>query len=379
MSVAGLLLLAFIIPSICISVSRNNRTVKIAFVNLPEKITAPIQKQITNVQSKDIKFEVINEDKVYIRKLAKYNMIITWNGKIPNLLKDSIQPISKDIPMLIPSAIKKSTLIDNDKEILPLLLDHYEIAYYRTYRKANNLGIPGSLKGLENYMQVIKEKATYPLIVQGATDSELLGFVSVVASSIYDDKQYDKLVKDVSKFVDSQKELPKSLNTVLDKIREWQKEGLIHPQWTDVIASDTELFMREHQLGSICMSLSEHREKEFVLIKYYDAIAFPRNTNIPNHYLIAPEVVAIPLKSKVNLNRILETLINPQTQSELSTKTQLSACASRAESYDSLSDDVRFWAASYASGPAPDIGRACCKDPTEEKFLADKIREAVRK
>ena len=67
-----------------------------------------------------------------------------------------------------------------------------------------------------------------------------------------------------------------------------------------------------------------------------------------------------------------------EVQTELSAKTMLAPTASVAESSDSLSDDVRFWAAASPAGPLPSLKEAAFISPERVHSYADKIREYLK-
>lgn len=363
--------------TICIIINTN--TVKVAFLDIPENMQLEITKQIKDIRPKRIKFFTLDSSSLKINDIEKnYNLLVTPKGKILTRINQSIKPLPKNILSSMPTTIKKSALVKNEKMVLPILLDHFEIAYYRTYKNQASLELPQNYAELLEYLRNVKSFAEYPLICTGKNDDELLGFISVMATSILSNVEYDDLVAKLSKAVSVNADLPEELIRILDEIKMLQKTGLIHPLWFQATEKDINFLMKDHKLGAICMSLSEHRQKEFVLIKYYDVLPFPQNNDKKKHYLVAPEICVVPLKVKPDVSRILETFVVDETQKELSDATKLAPTTSRSEAHDSQSSDVRFWAASYEAGPVPSLANECCVYQNQKISLAEKIREFLK-
>ena len=68
-----------------------------------------------------------------------------------------------------------------------------------------------------------------------------------------------------------------------------------------------------------------------------------------------------------------------EVQTRLSDKSMLAPVSYRAEAYDSLADDIRFWAASCEGGVEPDLFYAVFQRDNEKMVsIAKQIREYLR-
>ena len=131
--------------------------------------------------------------------------------------------------------------------------------------------------------------------------------------------------------------------------------------------------MEEHRLGSIFMPLSEHRVKPLILIKYYDAVQFPKGA-VEHHALIAPVLVGMAFRNNVSQVAVLEHFGNTDVQTILSQCSKLAPVSSRAEAHDVQAADVRFWAAACTGGPVQELGLAAFASQSKLAAFAEEIR-----
>jgi hypothetical protein len=371
----------------------NNKTTTVLFYNIPETIQQELQTQITDIKPENIQFTVYSTKKeLTLKEAKKYDLLFTWKTALTDSFATKAIPLQ--IKYTIPTSIKKASLINNQLTTVPLLIDNYEIAYYRTYRNKAKLRIPTTIKEFENFLQAEKKITTYPLICTGSNDKTLLAFISALTESYCGASGYQTLIKNCAQLQDFEKILDEplldsdsnnelintiTLRLILDKIKSWQQKELIMPQWYKLQEADINLYMQKHLLGAIFMPLSEHRTKDFILIKYYDAARFPINQNIKNHALIAPVLEGILFNNTAGEQDILKSLLTDENQSKLSTKTMLAPVTSRSVPNDNQAADVRFWAASCSAGPVTDLYDAAFTNPADATAFAENIRNYLRK
>lgn len=314
------------------------------------------------------------------KRIAKtYDLLFMWNGVLAANAAEKAVPIRESVYDLFPASVRNAGKVDSTYKMLPLLLDHYELACYRTYRNDAALTLPETFADFESYLQILKGYADYPLICAGKTDATLTAFVSVLTESLAGSEGYAALVKaaananGLSDLLDVPLGNGISLSSVFETIKRWQRERLIHPQWYNVTEKDIENYMEEHRLGTIFMPLSEHRQKPLILIKYYDAVQFPKGDGT-RHALIAPTLVGMAFRNDRTQLAVLEGLAHTDVQTLLSQRTKLAPASSRAEAHDVQADDVRFWAASCDDGPAAELGAAAFTSQEKISAFAEEIR-----
>ncbi|MBP5402954.1 MAG: hypothetical protein J6Y36_07345 [Treponema sp.] len=372
-----------IISGLSIFIIRGNskNTVRIGFYQIPEPTRIKIQNAVLNMNNSSqnktkIKFYISDKTKPFPINSRKCSIIFSYNSK--TLLNLKSLNIPEKSSSLLPVKILSS--VSNDKTVYaaPVLLDHFGLSLYKTYRTELNLKRPDSIKDLNQYLKQIREKASHPLVVIGSDDRELIGFVSAMTQSYFPGEQYKKICDKVSNTQKlSTSNLPDELKTVLDEIKKMKRNELIYPEWTKVTITDAMFLMKEHNIGAIASYISTQRTIPHVLVKYYESYAFPPQNAKADFGLIIPEICAVVLKDDLNQQELVNKLLSFEYQSELSKKTHLAPSALKGESFDSISDDVRFFAAASPEGPLMPMDSACFTDPDRVHYFASILRSYI--
>ncbi len=370
-------LLFFIIVFLVNLFIKNNR-LQIAFYGLNQNVTEALQSIIIETKP-NAKFTILDSAQPLPKNVnSKYKILFTYNGKSAENFITKAKTLPPNFYRLLPSSIAKQPLERYQGKIVPVLLDHYEIAFYKTYRDDAFLTIPQTLDQYENYLREMKKIAIYPLLCAGAEDDQLFGFVSTIAHSLLGSEGYSKMTKEIIYCNDKNYDFPQSFKDVLNEIKKLQTNGYTHKNWFQVSNKDIEHFMQEHTIATLSMSLSEHRNKKPVLIKYYESTPLMPKDSQVNHGLIAPQIVAMMFKDKAGASATINTLILTDNQRKLSDLTRLAPVNARAEPHDRQSDDVRFWASANPTGTLNDIGLECCDNPLQRKKFAQEIRDYLK-
>ena len=166
---------------------------------------------------------------------------------------------------------------------------------------------------------------------------------------------------------------------VLNMLKVWPKEEIIHPQWTVANRIDLEVFASENQIACFYTNLSEHRKMKYETVSKFSVAKMPVVNEDVAHCLIAPSVNCVLISNNSNAKNFLKKLLTVEVQTRLSDKSMLAPVCYRAESYDSLADDVRFWAASCEGGVEPDLFNAVFqRDNNKMVLIANEIRDYLR-
>ena len=166
---------------------------------------------------------------------------------------------------------------------------------------------------------------------------------------------------------------------VLEMLKIWPKEEIVHPQWAIANRIDFEVFTSDSQIACFYTNLSEHRKLKYETVSKFTVGRMPVVNENAAHCLIAPSVNCVLISDNSNARNFLRKLLSSETQTHLSDKTMLAPVSYSAEAYDSLSDDVRFWAASCEGGVEPDLFYAVFQRNSEKMALiAKQIREYLR-
>jgi hypothetical protein len=359
---AGIIFI-IVLTTLCIYLYRR-QTISAAFYGIDEKTAAEIGKQISAGRTGRIVIKTLDSTKPIPKSsLGKYHLLFAWNNSFGEEFETIAQKSQSpsDIQYLqMPDSIAQAGIHDGKRYALPLLINHYELAFYQMPRKKENIPLPRTLHEFETYLSLIKKDVHYPFVCAGGEDESMLALISALAESTGGAPAVEQLrteinsSKHIADILDIRLAQDATLRTVLDRIRTWQQRKLIHPLWYEAHDTDLTSYIQNKETGAVFMTLSNHRKYDSKIINYYDTIRFV--PAVPgDHALIAPVLCAIVFKNTAGEENALARLVAPAVQEKLSQTSQLAPVSSRAAAHDMQADNVRFWAASCAAGPVPPV------------------------
>lgn len=363
----------------------NNKALKVGFYNLEKEIVEPIKSIIQKTYAGEIKFTDLSEQNYDVKKISrKYDLFFSWNGNAVEQLEKYSAEISSDCSQkLISSIITQKNL--------PLLLDHYEMAYLTKARERAEVDFPSDFEEYMAYLFAMKNQVFVPFFTEGKDDDTLLGLISVQAEALCGTEGYKKLVSLINKYGNFyqvwEQEIGYSstlgtsitLKYIMDGLAAYVPNDLSIANWTNATAKDVKTYASEKQIGVLFSSLSNHRKMDVKIMREYEADRMPVLSVKEDHCLIAPAVCVVNLSAaskKEIAEEILQSLVSDENQSYLSDETKLAPVNSRCRAFDVQADDVRYLAAIAPSGPAPDIANACFQTDMAKKT---KFVEEIRK
>lgn len=360
----------------------STKNTNIAFVNVSPIISEAIKSQIKQPQDSEIIFHSIEFSEVSNKdQLKQYDLIISWEGSFTK----SIEQFAEKIPSKILSKIPFSLSSKTNKS-LPLLLDHYELLYYNNTAVKEIKTYPSTFDDFESYLYNMLDYVFIPFFTYGGDDTNLLAFISALieakggyssytnfASILNSDYSFEELIN-TSIGTGSSNAL--CLKDILDILKKWQKDGILHPLWFNAKFGDFEYFMNLKQIAVGFTSLSNHRKLEYNLVKNFTSTEFPKVLDKNYHGIIAPTLLAIQMKENTFTDQIISTLISDITQENLSSATTLAPTNSASVPFDIQADDVRFWTAACKYGTIADLGSLVYQTDAEKASqFCKKIRE----
>lgn len=363
----------------------NNKALKVGFYNLEKEIVEPLKTIIQKTYAGEIKFTELSEQNYDVKKISrKYDLFFSWNGNAVEQLEKYSAEISSDCSQKLISSIKT-------QKNLPLLLDHYELAYLTKARERAEVDFPSDFEEYMAYLFAMKNQVFIPFFTEGKDDDTLLGLISVQAEALCGTEGYKKLVSLINKYGNFyqvwEQEIGYSstlgtsitLKYIMDGLAAYIPNDLSIANWTNATAKDVKTYASEKQIGVLFSSLSNHRKMDVKIMREYEADRMPVLSVKEDHCLIAPAVCVVNLSAaskKEIAEEILQSLVSDENQSYLSDETKLAPVNSRCRAFDVQADDVRYLAAIAPSGPAPDIANACFQTDMAKKT---KFVEEIRK
>lgn len=363
----------------------NNKALKVGFYNLEKEIVEPIKSIIQKTYAGEIKFTDLSEQNYDVKKISrKYDLFFSWNGNAVEQLEKYSAEISSDCSQKLISSIKT-------QKNLPLLLNHYELAYLTKARERAEVDFPSDFEEYMAYLFAMKNQVFIPFFTEGKDDDTLLGLISVQAEALCGTEGYKKLVSLINKYGNFyqvwEQEIGYSstlgtsitLKYIMDGLAAYVPNDLSIANWTNATVKDVKTYASEKQIGVLFSSLSNHRKMDVKIMREYEADRMPVLSVKEDHCLIAPAVCVVNLSAaskKEIAEEILQSLVSDENQSYLSDETKLAPVNSRCRAFDVQADDVRYLAAIAPSGPAPDIANACFQTDMAKKT---KFVEEIRK
>ena len=358
----------------------NDKTVKIAFYGLSHDLCQAIQQEFTNDEKIIAQYDLLAAGNVDLGTITnKYDIIFAWNGDVTQSLSKSAEKIPAKILDGIPMSLRNEYCV-------PILLDHFELAFKTDLIEKTQINPLESFQSFTDFLQESKKYVFSPFFTYGSDDRMLLALTGSFVEALGGLESYKNLIELMKTYENLDDFCDIGLNEnglcyadVLNMLKIWPKEEIIHPQWIIANRIDLEVFASDNQVACFYTNLSEHRKIKYEIVSKFSAAKMPVVNEDISHCLIAPSVNCVLISDNSNSKRILKKLFTEDVQTRLSDKTMLAPVSYRAEAYDSLADDVRFLAASCEGGVEPDLFNAVFQRDNEKMILiANQIRGYLR-
>ena len=358
----------------------DDKTVKIAFYGLSQDLCQAIQQEFLEDEKISAKYDLLAAGNVDLGNITnKYDMIFAWNGEVTQSLSKSAERIPAKVFENIPISLKNEYCI-------PILLDHFELAFNTDLIEKTQVNPLESFQSFTDFLQESKKYVFSPFFTYGIDEKMLLALTGSFVEALGGLEAYKNLIDLMKTYKNLEDFCNIGLNEdglcyadVLNMLKVWPKEEIIHPQWTVANRIDLEVFASDNQIACFYTNLSEHRKMKYETVSKFSVAKMPVVNEDAAHCLIAPSVNCVLISNNSNAKNFLKKLLTVEVQSRLSDKSMLAPVCYRAESYDSLADDVRFWAASCEGGVEPDLFNAVFqRDNNKMILIANEIRDYLR-
>jgi hypothetical protein len=358
----------------------------IAFYRLPEPVVSAIMQEASlpeNSGKQGFSFITLDgelplpEQK---KALARADLLFTEDGRAAAELAPRAIPAGDDLLRLMPTAMRFSGRTGETAWGLPLLLDHFELAWNMSMLSASGYTKPETISKLRTEAAGIRKPGVWPIVCAGADDGNLLMLTGALTEALSGADACLAVADSASRGTSFRDLLATTkLGETLDTLISWRKEGLLHPEWFRMTESDVAAFMDDGFACFVLMPLSAHRRVPQKVIERFDSTMFPSDRPANSRSFVAPAVVALRMDRKGADSRaaaFYRKLVEPGTQMSLANRTGLAPVSSTAETRDRQAYDVRLWVASSAR-PLPDLGTAAFAAPADRAALALNIRNYI--
>lgn len=282
---------------------------------------------------------------------------------------------------LMPSAVRNAGSDGKNHYALPVLLDHFELAWNRKLLSRKGFGKPDSLEGFEAAARAVKAKTVWPISCAGAVDDDLAMFVGSVIEAVSGADTLEAFARGLQTGENAATLAEKQgIAVAFDTLARWRREGLLHPEWLNMDAQTVKSLMESDATAFAFMTLSAHRTVDQKTIEKYESAPMPASGTRTDRAFVAPAIAAVRLDAKRNAQQadsLLATLAGAVTQKALSDATGLAPVNSTAETRDRQASDVRLWVASSRKPMANPLDAAFA-DPADRARAANDLREWLR-
>lgn len=344
---------------------------------------------ITNKNNAKLEFKTLDTNKTLEEQVSKNtNLIFTLHGAMDSNLIEKMIRFDDNSYNGIPQSIRRTGMSVEKDYAIPIALDHFEISYNSKILRAFNGGTPiRSFEELINFANFTKNnypESGYPFAIAGGNDTTLLQFLSALAESFYGVEGRADLLNEINTFTGQIKE-NSILNEIFTVIQEWEKNGLIHPDWMNITNENIKTYIELEKPACIFMPLSFHRTIPISDIQYYTTSWLPCANNIIERSLLLPTIVGFSFNTKsissknknlldINAKNILAHLISEEVQSRISEETGLAPVHATAQALDKQASDVRLWAAA-SNHVLPSIKEIVFETENETKEFTEWLRK----
>jgi ABC-type glycerol-3-phosphate transport system substrate-binding protein len=389
-----LLSIATIIAAIIAAVVIENavRPTSIGLYGMPKNVAEAIKACANDPKiSGKAKYNIIEIDEslspsvLINQKNSRYDILMGYGGAGFEQASGALLPLGDMEALRMPLTLRALGSVEGKRYALPLLLDHFEIAYDRNAFLDFSLGAPETYAEYSFAAEKLVRKGQASVLVAGGEDEELLLFVSALVEAKGGATAYEKLVAALSTTADFKSVLDVplgkdlSLRSVLDSLTKMRAGKILHPEWFRMKRIDILSFMDRGQAPMVLMTLSSHRTVPIKTIQNYISLPFPSDRPRQERSLVAPALVgSIAKKTKraIESSRFLDALTDVYGQKLIADSTGLAPSNSQVETLDVQASDLRYWVAT-AKAATSGLGRDSQTTSQARTGLARAIRNHI--
>ncbi len=380
-------LLAMILLALCAALSfyaiTRPRAPVIAFYRVPDGVRNAIVSEAEEsgaFRETDFRTLVLDETRplaAQTRRHGSIQLLFLEDGRAAALLAERSAAIPNGVGKALPLSFRESARLAGESYAVPLLADHFEIAWPKALFERLSLPPPRTTAAFLDAVKAATGQVRSPLVCAGSDDRQLLFLVSAMVSARYGPDERERLVTALRDGVSFAEALSSTrLRDVLGELVSWRETGALHPEWLKFRERDVQGFMAEEYAAMAFMSLSAHRRVPLKTIVRHESQFFPQESFTAKNELVAPVYVGMALDSGPRdspARDFLFSLVGPKPQGRIAARSGLAPVALLAETQDRQAEDVRYWIAASARA-VPDVATAAYDDPQRITDLAREIR-----
>ncbi len=234
----------------------------ILYMDLSPSVTQALNSQIdiwAKGQSGKYRVEYLSSSvpwKQQLKAFKKADLLFTSAGAHAERFAPTAEAPAKQDLERLPRAIRQAAFFEGKYYALPLLLDHFELAWNKELLRKSGLNEVRSFADLLRSQGELKPGRGWPLVIAGADDRTLLGLIGALIEAEEGAEAWEALKKEATRL--SPEEFAKSdlFSNVLSVLSEWRQSGFIHPEWFRIKTGEVEQFLEQGEMLGTTMFLS---------------------------------------------------------------------------------------------------------------------------
>lgn len=260
-------------------------------------------------------------------------------------------PIPEQLARRVPQALAWTVSEAGVPRALPILVDHFEVAWTFEAFAERGLAPPTDRSGFIRALAALREGGKPVVFCAGGDDKTLLTLLSAASVSRQGIEGYRKIVDQLRSGATPAEVLGEggAARVAVEELRAWQRARLLPEEWTNFSPADIRAFMENRQAPIVLQTLSLHRTVPYQTIAAYASGPFPRLAAAGTPAIVAPLLaVSVPRRS-LRQGRATDALSAMTTEDAgraLAEESGLATAVAAARAPDVQAADALSWAAS---------------------------------
>jgi ABC-type glycerol-3-phosphate transport system substrate-binding protein len=310
------------------------------------------------------------------------DLVFSRAGKELESASDAFAPIPAELAGTVPQALVWSVSKNGKPRALPLLVDHFEIAWTFESFAARGLSAPTDKAGFIRALAALRGGGKPVVFCAGKDDETLLLLLSAAVVARAGEDGYRRIANALGSGTPPAAVAGEggAARAGVEELRAWRKAGLLPEDWFDFSPADVRGFMENGLAPIVLQTLSFHRTVPYQTIAAYASGPFPRLEATEKPAIVAPlTAVSVPARSyRVHRAfRAVAALATPEAGRALADASGRATAVSAARAPDLQAADALSWAAAHRS-VVSGLYRDAFRDPSAAAEFARAVREELR-
>jgi len=311
------------------------------------------------------------------------DLVFARSGKELESAARAFAAVPAELAGTVPQALVWTVSNNGSPRALPILVDHFEIAWTFEVFAARGLAAPTDRAGFIRALSALRKAGKPVVFCAGKDDETLLLLLSATVVARSGEDGYRRIVNALGSGTPPAAVAGEggAARSGVEELRAWRKAGLLAEEWFDFSPSDVRGFMENGLAPIVLQTLSFHRTIPYQTIAAYASGPFPRLEATEKPAIVAPlTAVAVPERSSRvrRAFRAVAALATPEAGRALADASGRATAVSAARAPDLQAADALSWAAAHrfvVSG----LYRDAFRDPAAAAEFARAIREELRR